>query len=151
LRGGDLAVGQRGFEFAKKWGARPIICDFDDTLVKGEWPAIGEYMPGAVEAMHTFHTHGIPVWVHSCRLSPFMPDHETERDPAEVQAEILRVRDTLDEAGLPFVGIFTKPGKPSGFVYIDDKAERYGGGANSWKKLVPKVLARRGIDVPDPD
>jgi hypothetical protein len=61
-----------------------------------------------------------------------------------MEGEVQWMRDMLDREGLTFVGIWTKEGKPGGSVYIDDKAERYGGRANSWDRVTEKVLLRLG-------
>lgn len=54
------------------------------------------------------------------------------------------MRDMLDRAGLGFIDIWTKEGKPGGSAYIDDKAERYSGRAKSWDKVTDKILLRLG-------
>lgn len=120
-----------------------IIVDLDGTLISRKWPDMGDWMPGATEAMRTFHQAGLHIKVFSCRLSPYTP-YGRPREPYEVATEVQKVRALLDNAGLTFVDIWTLPGKPSGAVYIDDKAERYGGRPGSWKAMTEKVLLRAG-------
>ena len=58
------------------------------------------------------------------------------------------IRDMLDAAGLTFTDIWTGPGKPTGFVYIDDRAERYHGRTGSWKAMTRKILMRAEQEDP---
>lgn len=125
-----------------------IIVDLDGTLIERKWPDMGDWMPGAVEAMRTFHKAGMHIKLFSCRLSPYTP-YGKPRDPTEVATEIQKVRHKLDSAGLSFIDIWTLPGKPSGAVYIDDKAERYGRNKGSWRAMTEKVLLR--LDSYDDD
>jgi len=120
-----------------------IAVDFDGTLVENSWPEIGDWMPGAIQAMRQLNEAGIHLVVHTARIAPVNP-YGLERPMHEVLAEIARVRQYLDEAGLTFMQIHTQPWKPGATVYVDDRAERYGGRPGSWDKLVPKLLARCG-------
>jgi hypothetical protein len=122
-----------------------IVVDFDGTLVKQAWPEIGEWMPGAKDAMRAFNNAGYHIVLFSARLSTFDP-WGNERTDADVAAEVAKVRHTLDTAGLSFVRIWTASGKPGGAVYIDDRAERYGGRAGSWRAMTEKVLMRLGSE-----
>jgi hypothetical protein len=122
-----------------------IVVDFDGTLVEQAWPDIGDWMPGAREAMRAFDNAGYQVLLFSARLSPFDPWGNVRR-PEDVAAEVARVRHTLDLAGLTFIRIWTAPGKPPGAVYIDDRAERYGGRVGSWRAMTEKVLMRMGAE-----
>jgi len=124
-----------------------VIVDLDGTIIERTWPQLGDFMPGAVDALRRMNDAGLSVVVHSCRLSPLMPDHVTKRDPAVVRTAINEVRAKLDSAGLTFVDIYTGHGKPSGIAYIDDRAERYGGRPGSWDKVAKKVLMRAGKEA----
>jgi len=108
---------------------------------------MGDWMPGAIEAVKRFLREGYVVLVFSARLSPFNIDG-SERDKDELQASIDEVRQKLDSAGLASVGIWTKPGKPPLSVFIDDKAERYHGTSGAWRRLTEKVLVRLGAEEP---
>lgn len=122
---------------------RHTICiDIDGTLVENKWPLLGDWMPGAVEAVQTFHKAGCKVIVFSARLNPFDPWTGAQRDPTLVWQAKQEVRQKLDDAGLHYVDIYDIEGKPGASVYIDDRAERYHGGTRSWKKLTEKVLMR---------
>lgn len=133
-------------------GRHTIVLDWDGTLVPAAWPdQPTELLPGAVEALRAFHRKGFKLLVFSARLSPYDPYTSQPRHPALVAGEVQYVRDTLDRHGLPYVDIWTLPGKPSGSVYVDDKAERYGGRPGSWAKLTEKILMRLNAeDAPFP-
>lgn len=121
-----------------------ICVDLDGTAIDSKWPDLGDFKPGFVKAMKNLHEAGLEIIIFSCRLSPLWIDHETERDPWVVQEEIGKVRDLLDSAGLNFIRIWSKAGKPSCAVYVDDKAERYNDRRGSWDALTAKILARTG-------
>lgn len=123
-----------------------IVVDLDGTLVESKWPDLGDWMPGAINAMFAFNRAGYQVLLNSVRLLPIMPDG-SPRPAHEVAFEVARVRNKLDSAGLTFVRIWKGPGKPPGAVYIDDKAERYGGRPGSWRAMTEKVLTRLGADT----
>jgi hypothetical protein len=121
------------------------ILDWDGTLVPAQWPERPTtWMPGAVANVRRLHAAGIKLVVFSARLSPWDPFTSQRRDPGHVASEIQYVRAMLDNAGLTFVDIWTKEGKPGGSVYVDDKAERYGGNKRSWDIVTDKILARLG-------
>lgn len=119
-----------------------VAVDLDGTLIDAAWPAIGGFRPGAIEAMHKLHEAGAHLVVWTARTNPIDP-WGTPRGSNIVFEEIQAVRRLLDDAGLTFVAIHDhRLGKPSAAVYIDDRAERYGGLSTSWAKLVPRVLMR---------
>jgi hypothetical protein len=107
---------------------------------------MGDWMPGAVAACLNLHSAGLKLVVFSARLSPYDPYTSLERDPAFVAAEYQQVRAKLDNAGLTFVDIWRKPGKPGATVYVDDRAERYHARPGSWKALTTKLLMRCGVE-----
>lgn len=123
-----------------------IVLDWDGTLVEGAWPGHGDWMPGAIEACLNLHHAGLKLLVFSARLSPWDPFTFQARDPAFVATEYQIVRAKLDEAGLTFVDIWRKEGKPGGTVYVDDRAERYYARPGSWKALTLKLLMRCGVE-----
>lgn len=126
-----------------------VVVDWDGTAVPQMWPERAmEFMPGFVEAMRTLHAQGFRLIIASARLSPLDPWTGKERDPAYQFAEVQYMRNLLDEHGLTFIDIWTKPGKPGGSVYVDDKAERYGGRPGSWRAVTEKILMRLGKEEP---
>ena len=121
------------------------IVDWDGTAVPACWPDQPKaFMPGFVANMHRLHRAGIHIKIASARLTPFDPWTGAPADPAHIEHERRYMRDLLDSHGLTFIDIWTQPGKPSGSVYIDDKAERYGGCKKCWNKVTDKVLMRLG-------
>ena len=116
-----------------------IVIDFDGTLVTNAWPQIGEWQPGAVNALQelTKHAHVI---INTCRIAPMQPDGKTWRPPAHVHFEINRIREMLDDQQLYTVEIWTKAWKPPGVAYVDDRAVRYAGRKGSWKALTPMLI-----------
>lgn len=124
-----------------------IAIDLDGTLIENEWPAMGDWKPGAIEAVRTFLQRGYAVMVFTVRISPYWLDG-TIRPKEDVIREIETVRDKLDTAGLHAVSIWTKEGKPPFSVLIDDKAERYNPSARAWRRLTEKVLLRLGAENP---
>jgi len=101
-------------------------------------------MPGFVKNMRRLNKAGIRLVIASARISPYDPWTGQRRDPAIVATEIAYIRHMLDEAGLTFIDIWTREGKPGGSVYVDDKAERYGGRPGSWDKVTDRILIRLG-------
>ncbi|MDE2103107.1 MAG: hypothetical protein KGL39_38030 [Patescibacteria group bacterium] len=121
------------------------VIDWDGTAVPAVWPARPtEFMPGFVKNMKRLHRAGVRLVIFSARLSPWDPWTGARRDPSHVFEETQYVRDMLDKHGLGFIDIWTKDGKPGASVYVDDKAERYGGRPGSWDKVTDKILLRLG-------
>jgi hypothetical protein len=126
-----------------------VIVDWDGTAVPAMWPERPTtFMPRFVENMRRMHRAGLTLMISSARTNPHDPWTGQCVDPIEVQAEVQYIRDTLDNAGLTFIDIWTKRGKPSGSVYIDDKAERYNQCDKCWDKVTTRVLMRLGKEEP---
>lgn len=136
----------------KAWGDTPRHVhnvDWDGCAVPSMWPERPtKFMPGFVEAMRRLRDAGHAVRIHTARINPMDPWTGKRRSDEEIAAEIQYIRDTLDEGGLKFVEIYTAEGKPGGSTYIDDKAERYNGGARSWTTLIDKILLRLEDEAP---
>lgn len=126
-----------------------IGIDLDGTLIESAWPEMGDWKPGAVEAVREFQRRGYAVVVFTIRISPYDFDGR-RRDPADVQRDIQAVRDKLDSAGLASVSIWTKEGKPPYSRLIDDKAVAFPtpGTSRSWQRIVEKVLVSLGAEDP---
>jgi hypothetical protein len=121
------------------------IIDWDGTAVPAMWPERPtQFMPGFVENMKRLHREGIRIVIFSARISPWDPWTGQRRDIAHVVSETQYIRDMLDRAGLGYIDIWTREGKPGGSVYVDDKAERYTGRPGSWDKVTDKILLRLG-------
>ncbi len=121
------------------------VIDWDGTAVPAVWPERPTtFMPGFVVQMFRLHRAGWHLVIFSARLNPFDPWTSRRKEPALVEAEYQYVRSMLDDVGLTFVRVWRLPGKPGGDVYIDDKAERYGGRPGSWRRVTDKILIRSG-------
>jgi hypothetical protein len=124
-----------------------IAIDLDGTLIENEWPRMGAWKPGAIEAVRRFQREGYAVVVFTMRVSPYWLDG-TRRSEADRQKDIDAVRELLDSAGLHAVPIWLKEGKPPYSVLIDDKAERFNPSNRAWRRLTEKVLLRLGAADP---
>lgn len=115
--------------------------DWDGTCVEDAWPAMGDWLPGAIDALkHLSSLGSVTIW--SCRTNPVYRDL-TPRPIGESVAEVNAIREMLDKAGLRTVDIHDhKLGKPSADFYIDNKALRYTGRNRSWKVLLERINTR---------
>jgi hypothetical protein len=117
-----------------------VALDLDGTLIEKRWPEMGEWMPGAIEAVRELIDRGHRPYIYSARLSHLHPSG-TERHPADVMIARMAVRDLLDEAGLQEVTI-CEASKPFWHVLVDDRALWYPGRAGSWKHMPDKIEGR---------
>lgn len=118
-----------------------IAIDFDGTLVKSAWPGVGDPIPGAADAVRELIAADHHVYVYTARTSHQYTDGTT-KTPAQWMANMEQVRDALDDMGLVGVPIWEGYGKPHYHLLIDDRAMRFPGRPNSWKRIVPAILAR---------
>jgi hypothetical protein len=130
-------TGQRDYEQSIRFSlTRPvdnrIVIDWDGTLVEEKWPGMGDWLPGAKEAVATFLEFGYEVVIFSTRLAYVDIDEVT---PVDTQ-QAAKVRDMLNEAGLHEVRIWTEPWKPRAFIYIDDRGMRFEG---DWENIIEQV------------
>lgn len=121
----------------------PIVIDLDGTLVESAWPQLGEWMPGAVDALQQLRKVA-RVIIFTSRIAPVQPDGKTKRSPAEVQMEVNRIRNMLDDQNLYDVEIHQDAWKPAGYAYVDNLAVRYAGKPGSWKAILPKLINMSG-------
>lgn len=117
-----------------------IAIDFDGTMVTNAWPEVGEWQPGAVDALKAILKFANIV-VHTCRIAPMEPDGYTPRPAYLVEAEKQKIREKLDAAGLRTIQIHDKPYKPSAAAYVDDKAVKYNGRKGAWGAMVMRLAA----------
>lgn len=103
-------------------GGDRIVVDWDGTCVEIAYPAMGEWIPGATEGLRKLIDAGLEVVIFSTRLAPVGTDEVTPLLPGKQESEIAHIRRMLDDADLQAVGIWTKPWKPGGRAYVDDKA-----------------------------
>lgn len=123
--------------------ARPRgAVDWDGTCVEQVWPDMGDWMPGAPEALRSIIQFA-DLFIYTCRIAPveYLAEH-IERAPALVQKEKDGIRAMLDSEGLHAIVIHDKPWKPSVDFYIDDKNIWYPGRPGSWAAIRTKLLAK---------
>lgn len=84
-----------------------VAIDWDGTVVEHKWPEMGDWLPGAKDALRKL-TRRADVLIHSCRAN-------SEWGYGEI-------RRMLDAVGLRDVKIWTGEGKPIAMIYIDDRA-----------------------------
>ena len=103
-------------------GSNRIVVDWDGTCVEIAYPLMGDWIPGAIEALHKLLDADLEVVIFSTRLAPVSVDEVTPLPPGKQLSEIQHIRRMLDDAGLEKVSIWTLPWKPGGRAYVDDKA-----------------------------
>lgn len=102
-----------------------IAIDFDSTLVEETWPGMGDWLPGAVDALKYLASVYEEVVIYTLRVSPVDVDEVTLHDSF---GQIVAIDETLDRAGIPDnVRVWTKPYKPPCVLIVDDKALRFNG------------------------
>ena len=123
--------------------------DWDGTCVTNAWPEMGEWLPGAVEALRRLSELGTVV-IHTCRVAPV--DLHTQgsrevqwRDEQAVTEEIRGIKKKLRRRGLDNIEVWTRPYKPPAFVYIDDRGLRFKG---DWGVTLAQVEGLLGLEVP---
>ena len=102
-----------------------IAVDFDGTLVEERWPELGDWLPGAVDALKKLALAYDEVVIFSCRLARMDTDEFTPRNNMD---QIIAMNDMLEQANIPKnVILWTKDYKPAAEFYVDDKAVRFNG------------------------
>lgn len=117
-----------------------IALDLDGTLIEKRWPELGEWIPGAQEAVKELIDRGHHCYLYSARLSSKHPSGDV-RDPAEVFVARAEVRALLDDAGLEQVDIW-EGDKPFWHVLVDDRCLWFPGRNRSWRTMPDKIDAR---------
>lgn len=120
-------------------GRRPkFAVDWDGTCVENKWPHMGDWLPGAVDALRTLSAWS-DLCIYTCRIADCEPDEITRRPVALVQFEKDAIRTMLDAEGLHTVRIHDHPWKPPADAYIDDKGIHYNGRPGAWSALVSRL------------
>jgi len=107
-----------------------IIVDFDGTLCKFAFPDVGEYQPGAREALQTLKNKGYKIVIHSVRTATYWG---MESQAKHIQA----ITAFLEENEIPYDEILLSCDKPIAMAYIDDRGISYKG---NWKKTLLDTL-----------
>ena len=94
-----------------------IAVDFDGTLFRDAFPAVGEVMPGAVEAMRELHSRGHYLIIWTCRCGERLKDAVNALLAAGIPFD--RINDHSPENLAQYGGEGGK--KVYAHLYIDDK------------------------------
>ena len=125
----------------RTWPKR-IVVDLDGTLARSAWPAIGEPMPGAVDALTRLNAQGWHIIVSTARLYAEGMNGSGPKSEAELQATRDLIAQWLVSHGLAFCELDDgRRGKFSADWYIDDKAIRYSGRATEWLEIAESLNA----------
>lgn len=116
-----------------------FVVDWDGTCVEEVWPGMGDWLPGAVDALRWMSSVGKTV-IYSLRCSEYEVDDVTPRNPADVRWEQGRIRSKLIAAGLHKVEVYPNGrGKPPGKFYVDDRGVRFEG---DWQPVLEFIQSR---------
>ena len=126
------------WDYAKDKRGRFKYCvDWDGTCVVERWPVMGDWLPGAVDALRWLLADG-PTVIYSVRCSPLSYDANSLRPQKDVRESFLQIRAMLDFADLRDVQLWPNNlGKPPADYYIDDRGIRF----NTWKETLQVLRA----------
>ena len=120
-------------------GRADYVVDWDGTCVEETWPGMGDWLPGAVDALRVLSLHG-KVVIYSLRCNRYELDDCTLRAPGAAEAEEALIRTKLDSVGLDHIEVYPHDrGKPPGRFYIDDRAVTFTG---DWASALKEVMRR---------
>lgn len=128
---------------------KPTVCvDWDGTCVELAWPAMGDWLPGAIDALRLL-AEDYTITVHSCRMAAVQPSGDPRR-MEDIARQWGLIREKLDAADLQEVRIHPAgAGKPHAVMYVDDRAHRLATrrSRQSWMGVVEKLRLRAGAEV----
>jgi hypothetical protein len=123
---------ERGCDGPLRHGRYTYAIDWDGTCVEEIWPGMGDWLPGAAEALQQLSSEA-SVCIYSLRLSPYELDGITLRPHGASQFEYNRIREKLNSAGLEAIDIYPPwRGKPAADYLIDDRA----GFDGDWRRFL---------------
>lgn len=111
-----------------------LAVDWDGTCVEHVYPDMGDWLPGAVEALQELVRQGWELVIFSCRVADVALDEVT---PVDGAIEVAKIKDMLDAVGLGHIEVWTRPHKPAAMAYIDDRAIRF----QTWDQVLEEIPA----------
>ncbi len=117
-----------------------IVVDFDGTICEHRYPAFGEPLAGAQEALQRLKAAGFRIIIHTVRTTSRYtnsPEYQPEVHSPEA------VQTYLQQHDIPFDEIWMHD-KPEAMLYIDDRCVRVLGDRrkSNWHKIVKGLLPR---------
>jgi hypothetical protein len=115
-----------------------IVVDLDGTICEHRFPAFGEPIAGAREALQRLKDAGYWIVIHTVRTSSYYRDTGLY-DPEVNSPEAVRAY--LEQHQIPFDEIWL-PDKPVAMAYIDDRGLRLVGDRqqSNWQKITETLL-----------
>jgi hypothetical protein len=115
-----------------------IVVDLDGTICEHRFPAFGEPIAGAREALQRLKDAGYSIVIHTVRTSSYYRDTGLY-DPEVNSPEAVRAY--LEQHQIPFDEIWL-PDKPVAMAYIDDRGLRLVGNRqqSNWQKIAETLL-----------
>ena len=115
-----------------------IVVDLDGTICEHRFPAFGEPIAGAREALQRLKDAGYYIVIHTVRTSSYYRDNGLY-DPEVNSPEAVRAY--LERHQIPFDEIWL-PDKPVAMAYIDDRGLRLVGDRqqSNWQKITETLL-----------
>jgi hypothetical protein len=116
-----------------------FVVDWDGTCVEEVWPGMGDWLPGAIEALREMSAIGKTV-IYSLRCNRYEMDDATRRPAGAPEHEEAAIRQMLDAEGLHDIEVYPHDhGKPPGRFYVDDRAVRFTG---DWREVMEVIRGR---------
>jgi hypothetical protein len=116
-----------------------IVVDLDGTICEHCFPAFGEPIAGAREALQRLKQAGYWIIIHTVRTSSYYQAAGLY-DPNVNSPEAVSAY--LEQHQIPFDEIWTHD-KPAAMAYVDDRAQRLVGDRkhSNWQKIADSLLS----------
>lgn len=116
---------------------RVVYVDFDGTLCRFAYPALGPPLPGARKFMRELKKRGYRAVILTSRMSAEVYTPEEREESATL------VGDWCRKHGVPFDGIDDgNSGKPIGLAYVDDRGVAFHGNYDRCLRRIEAIRER---------
>jgi len=116
---------------------RVVYVDFDGTLCRFAYPALGPPLPGARKFMRSLKKRGYKAIILTSRMSSEIYTEEERAESAQIVGE------WCNRHGVPFDGIDSgNSGKPVGLAYVDDRGVNFDGNYDRCLRRIEYIRAR---------